>query len=71
MDVIAEDGKPYPFSKSQYSLLLAGGKSIDALITPAASGYIPLYDQSLHLTNAAGSPGGLRVYLNVPNARSH
>jgi len=68
MDVIAEDGKPYPFSKSQYSLLLAGGKSIDALITPAASGYIPLYDRSLHLTNAAGSPGGLRVYLNVPNA---
>jgi FtsP/CotA-like multicopper oxidase with cupredoxin domain len=67
MDVIAEDGKPYPFPKNQYSLLLAGGKTIDALVTPTAPGYIPLYDGRGHLTNAASSPGGMRVYLNVPD----
>jgi FtsP/CotA-like multicopper oxidase with cupredoxin domain len=70
MNVIAEDGKPYQFSKNQYSLLLAGGKSIDALITPVAEGYIPLYDRRGRLTNSAGSPGGLRLYLNVPSATS-
>jgi hypothetical protein len=48
-------------------VLLAGGKTIDALITPAAPGYIPLYDGRGHLTNAASSPGGMRVYLNVPD----
>jgi FtsP/CotA-like multicopper oxidase with cupredoxin domain len=71
MSVIAEDGKPYLYPKNQYSLLLAGGKSIDALITPTVAGYLPLYDRRLRLTNAASSPGGLRVYLNVPSATEH
>jgi hypothetical protein len=66
MDVIAEDGKPYPFPRKQYSLLLAAGKTLDALITPTAGGQIPVYDRALHLTNNAGSPGGMRVYLNAP-----
>jgi FtsP/CotA-like multicopper oxidase with cupredoxin domain len=70
MNSIAEDGKAYPFPKSQYSLLLAGGKTLDATITQAAAGYIAIYDRRLNLTNSSSSPGGLRAYLNVPSATS-
>jgi FtsP/CotA-like multicopper oxidase with cupredoxin domain len=65
MTIIAEDGNPLPFSKEQYSLLLPAGKTMDAIFTPAAEGYVPVYDRSLNLTNVAASPGGARVYLQV------
>ena len=65
MTIIAEDGNLLPYSKEQYSLLLPAGKTMDAILTPAAAGYIPVFDRSLNLTNAAASPGGDRVYLQV------
>jgi hypothetical protein len=42
---------------------------MDAILTPAAEGYIPVYDRSLNLTNVAASPGGDRVYLQVGAAQ--
>ena len=69
MTVIAEDGNLYPYSKQQYSLLLPAGKTMDAiLVLPAQAGYVPVFDRSLNLTNAAASPGGARVYLQVAAA---
>ena len=65
MTIIAEDGNLLPYSKDQYSLLLPAGKTMDVLLTPAASGYIPVYDRSLNLTNAAASPGGDLVFLQI------
>ena len=40
---------------------------MDVAITPTAAGYIPLYDRMLSLTNAAESPGGMMLYLEVPS----
>jgi hypothetical protein len=66
MTIIAEDGNVLPHSKVQYSTLLPAGKTLDAIVnTPATAGYIPVYDRSLNLTNAASSPGGDLVYLQV------
>ena len=47
MQMIAEDGNPYPWPgnpRQQYSVLLPAAKTVDALITPAAGTY-PLYDR--------------------------
>jgi FtsP/CotA-like multicopper oxidase with cupredoxin domain len=65
MQVVAEDGHLYPFRKNQYSLQLSPGRTMDAIITNPAAGYIPLYDRRLHLTNSASSPGGMLTYLHI------
>jgi len=65
MEILAENGNLYPFSKQQYSLLLAPGKTFDAIMTPANGGYIHVYDRRLFLTNAAASPGGMLTYITV------
>jgi len=65
MQAVAEDGHPYPFPKNQYSLQLSPGRTMDAIITNPAAGYIPLYDRRLHLTNSTSSPGGMFTYLNI------
>ena len=64
MTIIAEDGNVLPHSKVQYSTLLPAGKTLDAIVNTAA-GYLPVYDRALNLTNAASSPGGHLVYLQV------
>ena len=68
MTIIADDGNLLPHSKIQYSTLLPAGKTLDAIVTPAAATYIPIYDRALNLTNAAESPGGDLVYLQVADA---
>ena len=65
MQVVAEDGHLYPSPKNQYSLQLSPGRTVDAIITNPAAGYIPLYDRRLHLTNSASSPGGMLTYLHI------
>jgi FtsP/CotA-like multicopper oxidase with cupredoxin domain len=64
-NVFAEDGNKLPFPRSQYSLLLPAGKTMDAIITPTVGARIPLYDRRLSLTNNTASPGGLFNYLNI------
>jgi FtsP/CotA-like multicopper oxidase with cupredoxin domain len=68
MTVIAEDGNLYPYPKEQYSVLLAAGKTMDAIWTPAAGGTYALYDRSLHLTTAGVTGGGMLVQLAVGTA---
>jgi FtsP/CotA-like multicopper oxidase with cupredoxin domain len=69
MTLIAEDGNLYPYSKQQYSVLLPAGKTTDAIfVLPSQAGYVSVFDRSLNLSNAAASPGGARVYLQVAGA---
>jgi hypothetical protein len=65
MTVVAEDGNPLVFPREQYALLLPAARTFDAILTPAQTGYLPLYDRRLHLYNGAASPGGMLVFLNI------
>jgi FtsP/CotA-like multicopper oxidase with cupredoxin domain len=65
ISVIAEDGNLYPYPKDQYSMLLAAGKTMDALWNPTTVQTYPVYDASNHLTNAGVTGGGMLVHLVV------
>lgn len=74
MKLIAEDGNRYnyiqagtsfPYAREQCTVELAAGKTIDAIITPAAAGKIPLFDRMLGVTNAGAYPGGMITTLNI------
>ncbi len=67
MTLVAEDGNVYPFPRVQHTVLMAAGKTKDAIFTPAANGTYPVYDRRLRsgmLTNlsvAAAVPGPTAV----------
>lgn len=65
LDLIAEDGNPYPFPKRQYSVMLDAGKTKDALLVPTREGRFALYDRAVN----SGGPGSTRqdmvTYLAV------
>jgi len=68
MQVVAENGNRYPFSKERYVLFLPAGNTRGALLTPAVgqAGTYPIYDRMMNLTNAgAATPGGMLRYLVV------
>jgi hypothetical protein len=68
MQMIAEDGNPYPWPanpRQQYSVLLPAAKTVDAIITPPLAGTYPLFDRRLNLTNAAAQDGGMQAILEV------
>ncbi len=66
--VVAEDGHAYLYPKEQYSVLLAAGKTVDALLAaPASAGAVsyPIYDRRLGLTNGTTAPGGMLAFLEI------
>ncbi len=63
--VLAEDGNLYPEAKTQYTVLLPAGKTVDALITPTVAEKLAVYDRVLSLTNGANAPGGMLTYIAV------
>ncbi|HEY0635551.1 MAG TPA: Ig-like domain-containing protein [Gammaproteobacteria bacterium] len=63
--VVAEDGRPYPYPREQYSLMMAAGKTHDAIFTAAQEGSYPVYDRLLNLSSGAMAPGGLYAFLSV------
>jgi hypothetical protein len=65
MTILANDGNLLPYPRSQYSFLLPAGKTMDAIVVPAAAGGYSIYDRRLSLTNGPSSPGGMLVNLNV------
>lgn len=65
MQVIAEDGNPYPYAREQYSVLLAAGKTTDALVVFTGTGDYPIFDRRLSLTNDMLPAGGMLVSLGV------
>jgi len=56
MKVLAEDGNPLPYQRQQYSLLLAAGKTVDAIMQTTNGNAVPVYDRRLNLTDSAVSP---------------
>jgi hypothetical protein len=58
MSVVAEDGKPYPYAREQYSVMLAAGKTQDAIFNPT-EGTFAVWDRTLHLSNAGAAGGGM------------
>jgi VCBS repeat-containing protein len=68
MRVIAEDGNRYPYGREQYSVLLAAGKTTDAIWRPTAQGTFALVDRTNTLTNAGASGGGMLANLQVATA---
>jgi FtsP/CotA-like multicopper oxidase with cupredoxin domain len=73
LQMIAEDGNPYPWSgnpRQQYSVLLPAAKTVDAILTPQlAAGTTPnryvVYDRRLNLTTAAAQDGGMMATFEV------
>lgn len=66
VSLVAEDGKPYPYAREQYSVFLPAGKTVDAIMSPSgAAATYPVYDRRLHLTNGAVPEGGMLAFLSV------
>jgi FtsP/CotA-like multicopper oxidase with cupredoxin domain len=65
LSLVAEDGSAYPYARQQYSVMLAAGKTRDAIFTPAAAGDYAIFDRSLNLTNAATGAGGQYSFLQT------
>ena len=68
MKVVAEDGHVLPVPHDQYSLMVAAGKTHDALFTPATPGVYPLYERmhNLSVADTTGiKAGGLMSFLDV------
>ncbi|MFO7594354.1 MAG: Ig-like domain-containing protein [Pseudomonadota bacterium] len=60
MNLVAEDGNAYPWKRRQFSVLLAAGKTKDAIFTPASETTYPVYDRRLRvgmMTNLSVSAG--------------
>lgn len=68
VDLIAEDGYKYPYARTQYSVLLAAGKTMDALFKPVAEGRYSIFDAGMNLSNAADTSGGMLAFLEVAAA---
>lgn len=69
VDVIAEDGNPYPFVKRQYGVQLPPAKTLDVILEPDTPGLLPIFDAALSLTNDGSTPGGMLTYLDVNSLR--
>lgn len=65
MNLVAEDGNVYPYAHKQYSVLLAPGKTKDAIFTPTSAGNFAITDRRLSLTNGITSNAGMISFLQV------
>jgi FtsP/CotA-like multicopper oxidase with cupredoxin domain len=63
--LVAEDGHAYPNGREQYSVLLAAGKTRDAVWVPASSGRYVIYDRRFRLESGAGLFGGMLAELEI------
>ena len=62
--VVAEDGKPYPYRPTQYTVLLPAGKTTDVLLTPDIGGAVySIMDRRLSLSNNGLADGGMLAFL--------
>jgi FtsP/CotA-like multicopper oxidase with cupredoxin domain len=63
--IVAEDGNPLPYAKDQAAVMLAAGKTHDALWTPTAAGAYSLYDRTLSLNAPGQGSAGMLAKLRV------
>lgn len=67
--VIAEDGKVYPYPRTQYTALLPAAKTMDVLLSADSSGgAYAIMDRRLALSNAGVSNGGMLTVLQYAAA---
>ncbi len=69
-DLIAEDGKPYPYRRTQYTALLPAAKTVDALLAPDIGATYPILDRRLSLSNNGASDGGMLAFLRFASLGS-
>jgi hypothetical protein len=67
MQLVAEDGKTYPYAKNVYSAFLPAGKTVDAIVTPSPEqeGTHAVYDRKLGLSSGTLPGSGMLAYLSV------
>ena len=65
LKIVAEDGNPLPYAKDQAAVLLAAGKTHDALWVPAAAGVYSLYDRTLSLNAPGQGSAGMMAKLRI------
>jgi FtsP/CotA-like multicopper oxidase with cupredoxin domain len=68
LTLVAEDGHAAPSVREQYSVLLAAGKTRDAVWVPASSGRYVIYDRRFRLESGAGLFGGMLAELEIAAA---
>jgi hypothetical protein len=61
LTMLAEDGNPYPFTREQYSIDLAAGKTMDAMIQSAPAGTLAVYDRRLAFSDTPETTGATLV----------
>ncbi len=68
MQVLAEDGNRLPAPGVQYSVLLAAGKTLDAVVQPTTASTHALFDRRFGTTNPDGTTGGMmsQLQFNAP-----
>jgi FtsP/CotA-like multicopper oxidase with cupredoxin domain len=64
LKVIAEDGNLYPFARKHYALLLAAGKTLDALLVPPSAGNYSIFDRRLYRSDPSVE-GTMHTYVSV------
>jgi FtsP/CotA-like multicopper oxidase with cupredoxin domain len=66
-DVIAEDGRPYPYRARQYTALLPAAKTMDLLLTRPSGVSYAIMDRRLSLSNGGMANGGMLAFLGDAN----
>ena len=64
-DIIAEDGKAYPYRRTQYTAMLTAAKTMDVLLTPEIGATYAIIDRRLSLSNNGMTDGGMLAFLRV------
>lgn len=62
-EVVAEDGKPYPHPRNQYTALLPAAKTLDVRLSAEVGTSYPIMDRRLNLSNDGVSGGGMLAFL--------
>lgn len=68
LKVIAEDGNLYPYPRQHSSLLLAAGKTLDALLEAPVPGNYPIFDRRLYRANDPTVQGTMHAYISAEAA---
>jgi hypothetical protein len=67
--VVGEDGNLLPYPRPRHTLMLTAGKTMDALLVPAAPARkIALIDRRLYVNNNGTYPGGMIAFLAPQDA---
>lgn len=64
-DLVAEDGKAYPYPRKQYTALLSAAKTMDVLLTRSAGATHAIIDRRLSLSNNGLPDGGMLAFLGT------